>query len=154
MRINSKNTRRGFATRGSGMRNIAVTPAQCIDQVSAFELAHHLVLQLLKRPIGGHNANQAGIVCIRLRVVRQRQVVRIDRPGELHAGKVKVLDAVLQLWHMAGPVVGEQPSHGTLGEHWAWQLVGLGVAHAEDLQQERDVIAALKQGWHLDRDYP
>ena len=64
------------------MGNVAVATAKCIDEVSAFELAYQLVLQLLKRPIGGGNTNQAGIGSLRLRVVRQRQIVRIDRPRD------------------------------------------------------------------------
>jgi len=73
--------------------------------------------------------------------------VGIDRAGQLHARQA--FDAVLELPHVARPVVGEQPLHRAGREHRARQLVGLGVAFAKGFQQELDVVAALTQGRHL-----
>ena len=63
------------------------------------------------------------------------------------------LDGVLQLAHVAGPVVGDQRLHRLLGDPGRRRGRRVAELRQEVLHQQRDVVLALSQRRHMDGDH-
>ena len=122
--------------------DVADVVAQVVEN-----LVEHLAL-VLKRVFTARLADDGQLRAFA--VLRDEARQNLGRDGALGAEHGDLLGDVLQLAHVAGPLVAHEHLLGLVGEHHAVHLVFLGHLHGKEAEQQHDVLAALAQGRHLD----
>ena len=83
-------------------------------------------------------------------IVRNKLTEHLGGNVSLGREYANLLSNILQLAHVAGPLVVHQQLLGALVKHYTVHLVFLGHLQGKQAEQQDDILATLTQGWHLD----
>src|SRR5262245_1499168 len=133
-------------------RRLVLVPVRALERLSdqvGLEAVHHLVEgdAGLRQPL----ASRSGLGVAAAAVQRARQVGEADLAAA--AQHHQPLDQVLELAHVARPVVAHERFHGLGRDAARAELLLLAGLAQEVRHEQRDVLAALAERRHFDRDH-